>query len=149
MRSHFLQTTEFSENLSFYARIFVLTCHSLKFQASQLLKPMCVLSHFNRVQLFATLQTTACQAPLSMELSRSEYWSGPFPSPGDLPNPGIKPRSPTLKVDSLPSELPGKSIKIHILRLTKPNTSSREIAGSAHTLFTLDFISPFTSLGIS
>ena len=46
---------------------------------------------------------------LSMEFSRQEYWSGlPFPSPGDLPNPGIKPRSPALQVDSLPSELPGK-----------------------------------------
>jgi len=44
-----------------------------------------------------------------MEFSRPEYWSGwPFPSPGDLPNPGIKPRSPTLQVDSLPAEPPGK-----------------------------------------
>ena len=44
-----------------------------------------------------------------MELSRPEYWSGqPFPSPGDLPNPGIKPRFPALQVDSLPAELPGK-----------------------------------------
>ena len=44
-----------------------------------------------------------------MEFSRPEYWSGkPFPSPGDLPNPGIKPRSPALQADSLPSEPPGK-----------------------------------------
>ena len=44
-----------------------------------------------------------------MEFSRPEYWSGwSFPSPGDLPNPGIKPRCPTLQVDSLPAELPGK-----------------------------------------
>ena len=41
----------------------------------------------------------------SMEFSRPEYWSGlPFPSPGDLPNPGIEPRSPTLQADSLPAE---------------------------------------------
>ena len=41
----------------------------------------------------------------SMEFSRPEYWSGqPFPSPGDLPKPGIKPRSPTLQADTLPSE---------------------------------------------
>ena len=47
----------------------------------------------------------ACQAPLSMEFSRQEYWSGlPFPSPGDLPNPGIKPDLPALQADSLPSE---------------------------------------------
>ena len=47
--------------------------------------------------------TVAHQAPLSMEFSRQEYWSGlSFPSPGDFPNPGIKPRSPALQADSLP-----------------------------------------------
>ena len=51
--------------------------------------------------------TVACQAPLSMELSGQEYWSGlPFTSPRDLPKPGIKPRSPALQADPLPSELP-------------------------------------------
>ena len=45
----------------------------------------------------------------TMEFSRPKYWSGwPFPSPGDLPNPGIESRSPELQVDSLPSESPGK-----------------------------------------
>ena len=54
--------------------------------------------------------TGACQAPLSMEFSRKEYWNGlPFPSPGDLHNPGIEPRSPSLQADSLPSEIPGGS----------------------------------------
>ena len=53
--------------------------------------------------------TTACQAPLSVGFSRQEYWSGqPFPSPGDLPNPEIKPGSPSLQTDSLLSELLGK-----------------------------------------
>jgi len=53
--------------------------------------------------------TIACQAPLSMEFSRQEYWSGlPFPSPGDLPDPGIEHRSPALQADSLLSEPPGK-----------------------------------------
>ena len=57
------------------------------------------LSH---VRLFATLWTVPCQAPLSMGFSRQEYWSGlPFPSPGDLPDPGIEPSSPTLKADAL------------------------------------------------
>ena len=56
--------------------------------------------------------TVAHQAPPSMGFSRQEYWSGlPFPSPGDLPDPGIEPRSPTLQADSLPSEPPGKPIK--------------------------------------
>ena len=70
---------------------------------SEVWKP---LSH---VQLFATSWTLACQAPLSIEFSRQEYWNGlSFPPPGDLPNPGIKPRSPTLHADSLPCEPPGK-----------------------------------------
>ena len=55
----------------------------------------------------------ACQTSLSMGFSRQEYWSGlPFPSPGDLFNPGIKPGSPTLQTDSLPSEPPGKSLPL-------------------------------------
>ena len=53
--------------------------------------------------------TAACQAPLSMEFSRQEYWSGLlFLPPGDLPDPGIRPGSAALQADSLPSELPGK-----------------------------------------
>ena len=53
----------------------------------------------------ATSWTVACQAPLYMGFSRQEYWSGLlFPSPGDLPNLGIKPRSPALQADSLPSD---------------------------------------------
>ena len=54
--------------------------------------------------------TVAHQAPLSTGFSRQEYWSKlPFPSPGDLLNPGLEPKSPTLQPDSLPSEPPGKS----------------------------------------
>ena len=67
------------------------------------------LSH---VRLFATPWTIAHQAPMSMGFSRQEYRSGlPFPSPGDLLNPGIKPGSPTLQADSLPSVPPGKPRK--------------------------------------
>ena len=52
----------------------------------------------------------ACQSPLSMGFSRQEYWSRlPYPSPGDLPNPRIEPRSPALQADSLLFELPGKA----------------------------------------
>ena len=58
------------------------------------------------VQLFATPWTVAYQAFPSMGFSRPEYWSGlPFPSPGDLPDLGIEPRSPALQADYLPSEL--------------------------------------------
>ena len=59
--------------------------------------------------LFATPGTVACQLPLCMGFSRQERWIGlPFPSPEGLSNPGIKPRSPALQADSLPSEPPGK-----------------------------------------
>ena len=59
--------------------------------------------------LFATPWTVACQAPLPMGFFRLEYCSGQsFLSPGDLCNPGIEPRSPELKADSLPSEPPGE-----------------------------------------
>ena len=65
----------------------------------------CMLSHLSPVQLFETPWTVAHQAPLSLEFSRQEYWSGlPFLSPGKLSNPGIEPRPPTLWADSLPSE---------------------------------------------
>ena len=63
----------------------------------------------SRVQLFVTPWTVAYQALPYMGFSRQEYWSGvPFPSPGDLPNPGIEPGSPALQADALPSEPPGK-----------------------------------------
>ena len=70
---------------------------------------MYVVQSLSRVLLFATSQTVAYQAPPSMGFSRQEYWSGlPFPSPADLPNPGIEPGSPALQTDALPSEPPGK-----------------------------------------
>ena len=73
----------------------------------------------SRVQLFVTLWTVAYQASPSMVFSRQEYWSRlPFPSPVDLPDPGIEPRSPALQADTLTSELPGKPIlpprKVHV-----------------------------------
>ena len=62
----------------------------------------------SRVWFFATPWTVAFQVPPSMGFSRQEYWSGvPFPSPGDLPNPGIEPRSPALQADALPTESHG------------------------------------------
>ena len=69
----------------------------------------------------ATPWTVAHWAPLSMEFSRQEYWSEePFLSPGDLPNPGIKPWSPALQADSLPSELQEQSemsVSIYICKV--------------------------------
>ena len=56
-----------------------------------------VVKSLSRVRLFVTPWTVAPQAPLSIGFSRQKYWSGlPFPSPGNLPDPGIEPESPTL-----------------------------------------------------
>ena len=69
------------------------------------------------VRLFVTPWTVPCQAPPSVGFFREEYWSGlPFPSPGDLPHPGIEPWSPALQADSLPSEPPGKN-KVKVAQL--------------------------------
>ena len=60
------------------------------------------MKSLSRVRLFTTPWTVAHQAPPSIEFSRQEFWSGlPFPSPGDLPSPGIEPMSPACQVDSL------------------------------------------------
>ena len=74
----------------------------------------------SRVQLFATPWTVAYHPPLSMGFSRQQYWSGlPFPSPTDLPDPGMEPRSPALQTDALQSEPPGKSILLNWVKRFK------------------------------
>ena len=76
--------------------------------SSQLLSGGVSISH-SAASNSANPWTAANQAPLSMELSRQEHQNGqPFPSPGDLPDPGIEPRSPSLQADSLPAEPPEK-----------------------------------------
>ena len=73
----------------------------------------------SRVRLFATPWTSP-----SMGFSRQEYWSGlPFPSPGDLSDPGIEPGSPALEADALTSEPPGKPIKFYLI----PNLNSSSL----------------------
>ena len=94
-----------------------------------------VLSCFSHVQLYGTLWTVACQTPLSMGFPRQEYWSElPFPSQGDLPDPGIKPRSPVLQADSLPTDLQGKPLTL----LKPPNFSlcSSNLPPSSLNMFT-------------
>ena len=82
----------------------------------------------------ATAWTAAYQTPLSMQFSRQKYWSElPFPSLGDLPNPGIKPESPALQTDSLPSEPPGKP------RLLA--NSAFALGPSAHEISSAPFLS--------
>ena len=73
---------------------------------------VCVSYSLSRVRLLVTSWPVAHQAPPSMEFSRQEYRSGlPCPPAGDLPNPGIELRSPSLQVDSLTSEPPGKPLE--------------------------------------
>ena len=77
-----------------------------------------VCQSFSHVQLFATPWTVVCWAPLSMGLSRQEYWSGlPFPSPGIVPTQGQNSGRCT---DSLPSESPGKSLQLQLFLLILP-----------------------------
>ena len=79
--------------------------YSTNHYESQLLNDVCVLVAQLRL---ATPWDVAHQAPLSVEFSRQEYWSGvPLPSPGDLPDPGMEPGSPAMQADPLPSEPPG------------------------------------------
>ena len=91
----------------------------------------------SRVRLLATPWTVAYQAPLSMRFSRQEYWSGlPFPSPGDLPDPGIEPGFPALESDTLTSEPPGKPalhsshtlVKLKILQARLQQYMNRELS---------------------
>ena len=77
---------------------------------------ICVSVSRSVVSDSVTPWTVACQAPPSMGFSRQEYWCGfPFPSPGDLPDPGIVPRSPALQADSLPSEPPGAPVNLTVI----------------------------------
>ena len=123
------------------------------------LNPLCYLwkwkwSCFSRVWLFATQWTVACQASLSMGFSRQGYWSRlPFPSPGDLPKPGIQPESLTLQADSLSSEPWGNTtykidIYLHWLLISPCLTISSKEAGvyifslivsQEHDMWTIDF----------
>ena len=86
--------------------------------------------HFSSVQLFGAVWTLASQVPLPKRFSRQEYWSGlPFPSPENLPDPGIKPRSPALQVGSLPLAIDVKwwRLTTRRLRSTVFTTTCQEI----------------------
>ena len=99
-------------------------------------------SEVTQLCLFVTPWTVAHQATLSMEFSRQEYWSGlPCPPPGDLQEPGIEPRSPTLKADSSPSE-PG-SQKEHL-----PSQPYSGKEGTIVALESLQSIRPLLSPGV-
>ena len=99
---HFLSKQTF--NIHEYKNTFVSNSEDIN-----ILAQISKAKSLSRVRLFVTPWTAAHQAPQSMGFSRQEYWSGlPFLSPEDLPNSGIKPRSPALQADSLANELRGK-----------------------------------------
>ena len=110
----------------------------------------------SRVRPFATPWTVAYQAPPSMGFSRQECWSGlPFPSPGDLPDPGIEPRSPALQADTLPSEPPGMGgkqkdfLSLQFLKNNQPKLilmPNRHILG--YQILLPNIINPFIYLNI-
>ena len=96
----------------------------------QWLQKKCQCVSYSVVSDSATPWAVACQASLSMEFSRQEYWSGwPFPFPGDLPNPGIKPKSPVQQAVSLPlKHLESPQININILKFLKMKLFSQSNA---------------------
>ena len=122
------------DNLRGYCvHVYVCTCVYVKYCAQNhvylLVAQLC---------LFVTPWTVAHQAPLSMEFSRQEYWSFlPFHSPGDLPNPGIKPRPPALQAGSLPSSHQGspKSWSLLFLLLSEVYTFSIQILSSTSVVY--------------
>ena len=111
------------------------------------LHPSVKVKSVSCVQLLATLQTVAHQAPPSMGFSRQEYWSGlPFPSPGDLPDPGIEPSSPALQADSLLSEPPGNpSICIKNHKFLWYLQFQSNYTGFVLASFLYRFITPFSN----
>ena len=107
----------------------------------------------SRVWLFETPWTIARQAPLSMEFSRQEYWSGlPFLSPEDHPYPGIEPGSPSLQADYLPSEPPGEQRRLSAKELILSDCGVGEVQQVQQTLESLlDYreIKPISPKGIN
>ena len=119
------------------------------------LPPLCVcmLSHFSHGWLFVTSRIATRQAPLSMGFSLQEYWSGwPFPPPGDLLNPGIKPTSPILQAESWATRETAAPFSTNIIinavgRVSLEGHMDSEDAAVFHSipdlLLALSFISPF------
>ena len=111
--SHVLSSYLFVVVLMYTVQVWCLVSSLALFSLPTECEFKCVCQSLSRVWLFATPWTAVRRAPLSMRFSRQEYWSGlPCPPPGDLPDPGIEPRSPALQADSLPAEPPGKRVQV-------------------------------------
>ena len=111
-------------NISLYVIIYVLSRLLTIHTESQKMLPICSFHCILKVKVTQSCLTLFNPMDQFMEFSKPEYWSGqPFPSPGDLPNPRIEPRSPALQADSLPAELPAnlKNILITFKRISITN----------------------------
>jgi len=108
--------------------------HELLFHYSFLKCQWSEVKLLSRVRLFATSWTVACQVPPSMEFSRQGYWSGlPFPSPGDLPDPGIEPGSPALQADStIWATWEGRNASVSSLHLFSSYSTARGSSSRHH-----------------
>ena len=85
--------------------------HHCVYQQCDIFIALVVVQSLSCAQIFVTSWTVACQTPLSMAFPRQEYWKGlPFPPPGDLPDPGIKPASPALAGGFFTTQPPGKPL---------------------------------------
>ena len=114
---------------------------------------VCILSHISQVWLFVISRTATHQAPLSMTFSLQEYWSGrPFPPPGDLLNPGMKPTSPVLQAESWATRETATPFSTNIIinavgRVSLEGRKDSEDAAVSHSvpnlLLALSFISPY------
>ena len=115
-------------------------CTSISIYPSTYIYQLSALSY---VQLFVILEAVACQTPLSVAFSRQEYWSGlPFPFPGNLPNPGVKPMSPALAGGFFATEPLGK-----LYQLSECMLSSLSHVWLFATLWTIALQAPL-SMGI-
>ena len=98
--------------MDFYLISFSITMLQVPQNVSNILKTLLLFSCWAVSDSFGTPWTVVCQAPLSVAFPRQEYWNGlPFPSLGDLSNPGIKPTSPPLETDSLPLSHRGSPLR--------------------------------------
>ena len=128
-RNNWYEINALDQWFSTFSSPFILMISTVIFTSTLICTPitelLCCITEtiFSQNRLFETPWAVARQAALSKKFSRQEYWSGlPFPSPGNLPDSGIKPRSPAMQAASLQSEAPGKP-KSTVLQLKKKKSS--------------------------
>ena len=136
-----VSTSPFFTRLIYFSRLIYMCSYTMLGFLSDFTPYKVKVKSLSCVRLFATPWTVACQAPPSMGFSQHKYWSGlPFPSPWDLPDPRIEPRSPALQADSLPSEPPRKPV-ISIHSIYKAVSSSTDERTKMWYIYTMEYYS--------